>query len=242
MTKKIHERKFGEIPEWATKGDVTLENYDLRVEAHGIKMGWKDNWPFLSHIEAIPSTANAGAWDLYFRDVLGGFPKTYQNYRDGVTNAINLPEKHPGDFDARFYRLKDAALADQEPEPPARPNPWKDILSGERPEDRVKVAQRILRQVQEAFATHRYEPYNVFVPTFAPQYKAMVAAGGRPGVSLEDSARQGVWVPLRWLTELSKRTPKKETPESVRAKLGISQEQWDAIPNAPSDTWKQAGT
>ena len=33
----------------------------------------------------------------------------------------------------------------------------------------------------------------------------------------------------------------RETPETVRKRLNISQEQWDAIPNAPN-TWKQAGT
>ena len=122
-------------------------------------------------------------------------------YRNGVTKAINLPEKHPGDFDRRFYQLKDAALADQEPVPEDRPNPWEDILSSEPLEHRQKVAQRILREVQEAFASHRNEPYNVFVPTFAPQYQAMAALGGRPGVSLEDSSRHGVWVPHRWLIE-----------------------------------------
>lgn len=106
MTKK-HERKFGEIPDWAKKGDITLENYDLRVEQYGVAARWEDNWPFLSRIDHYPSTADEGEWDLYFRDVLGGFPKTYQLYRDGVINALNLPEKHPGNFDPRFYRLKD---------------------------------------------------------------------------------------------------------------------------------------
>jgi hypothetical protein len=41
--------------------------------------------------------------------------------------------------------------------------------------------------------------YNVFVPTFAPQYAAMVARGGLPGVSIEDKNRNGVWVPREWL-------------------------------------------
>lgn len=40
--------------------------------------------------------------------------------------------------------------------------------------------------------------YNVFVPTFAPQYRSMVERGGKPGVSLEDATRAGVWVPMRW--------------------------------------------
>ena len=37
---------------------------------------------------------------------------------------------------------------------------------------------------------------NVFVPTYAPQYRDMVDRGGIPGVSLENSGRVGVWVPL----------------------------------------------
>jgi hypothetical protein len=66
-------------------------------------------------------------------------------------------------------------------------------------EYRRKVAERILREMKEAFATGNAEPYNVFVPTFAPQYSDMVARGGRPGVSLEDKDRAGVWVRLSWL-------------------------------------------
>ena len=41
--------------------------------------------------------------------------------------------------------------------------------------------------------------HNVFVPTYAPQYRDMVDRGGIPGVSLEDNRRGGVWVPLEWL-------------------------------------------
>lgn len=48
----------------------------------------------------------------------------------------------------------------------------------------------------------------VFVPTFAPQYRAMVARGGLPGISAEDETRHGVWVPLSWLDSS---TSKKDT-------------------------------
>jgi hypothetical protein len=43
------------------------------------------------------------------------------------------------------------------------------------------------------------DKFNVFVPMFAPQYRTMVERGGRPGVSLEDRTRGGVWVPHEWL-------------------------------------------
>lgn len=46
--------------------------------------------------------------------------------------------------------------------------------------------------------------FNVFVPSFAPQFKAMQEAGGRPGVSLENQGRGGVWVPLEWLDHVSR--------------------------------------
>jgi hypothetical protein len=47
--------------------------------------------------------------------------------------------------------------------------------------------------------------YNVFVPTFAPQFQAMCDKGGIPGVSLENSARGGVWVPREWLDRMVNR-------------------------------------
>jgi hypothetical protein len=40
--------------------------------------------------------------------------------------------------------------------------------------------------------------YDLFVPTFAPRYQEMIERGGRPGVSLEESTRGGVWVPRDW--------------------------------------------
>ena len=192
MTKK-YDRKFGEIPEWATKGDITLENYDLRVEAHGMKVGWKDNWPLLSRIENIPGTANAGAWDLYFRDVLGGFPKTYQLYRDGIINALNLPEKHPGDFDRRFYNLKGVPEIGEATEVAVETWAEENLDKAEPLEYRQEVVKRIKNEMR--------------------------------GHGFKFKGDKEVAV---------------ETAESVRVRLGLSQEEWDAIPNAPN-TWKQAG-
>jgi hypothetical protein len=91
-------------------------------------------------------------------------------------------------------------------------------------EHRRAVAERIQRELAEAFSEGRGAPYNVFVPTFAPQYRDMVARGGRPGVSLEDKTRTGVWVPLAWLQGL--RAPAKWTPftpEQLQAIYGREQ-------------------
>jgi len=92
-------------------------------------------------------------------------------------------------------------------------------------EYRQKVAQRILREIKEAYATGAAEPYNVFVPTFAPQYRDMLARGGRHGVSLEDKTRAGVWVPLAWLQTgaKAKSSWKPFTAEQLQAIYGRSQ-------------------
>jgi len=74
-------------------------------------------------------------------------------------------------------------------------------------EYRQKVAQRLQREIKEAYASGEAEPFNVFVPQFAPQYRDMVARGGRPGVSLEDKNRSGVWVRLSWLQGQAKAAP-----------------------------------
>jgi len=93
-------------------------------------------------------------------------------------------------------------------------------------EYRQKVAQRILREIKEAHASGAAEPYNVFVPTFAPQYRDMLARGGRHGVSLEDKSRAGVWVPLAWLQTGAKAKSsnwKPFTAEELQSIYGRSQ-------------------
>ena len=71
-------------------------------------------------------------------------------------------------------------------------------------EYRRKVAERILREIKKAYASGEAEPFNVFVPAFAPQYRDMVDRGGQPGHSLEDKNRSGVWVPHSWLNSASR--------------------------------------
>lgn len=72
---------------------------------------------------------------------------------------------------------------------------------------RQQTAQRLQREIKEAFASGEAEPFNVFVPTFAPQYRDMVARGGHPGHSLEDKNRSGVWVRLSWLQGQTRAQP-----------------------------------
>ena len=98
-----HPRKFGEIPDWAKKGPVTLRNYDLRCEWYGAKIKqWGDNWPFLSKDPDFSSTADEAAWERYFLKWLHGFPPSYQLYRRGVIKYYNLPEARPELFEPAY--------------------------------------------------------------------------------------------------------------------------------------------
>ena len=96
-------RDFGEIPNWAREGKITLKNYDLRVEQYGAKIKeWKTEWPFLSHKPEVRAIADEPAWDLYFRDHLKGFPPSYKLFRDGVIEFLNVPEAMPELFDKNY--------------------------------------------------------------------------------------------------------------------------------------------
>jgi len=113
-------------------------------------------------------------------------------------------------------------------------------------EYRQAVSQRILRMFTDAkMAAEESEPFNLFVPTFAPRYAEMVARGGKPGVSLEDANRDGVWVRRSWYERPSSRAQRqRETPEQAKTrvieKYNLTQQQWDSLPNAPtkSDYWQ----
>jgi len=95
-------RKFGEIPAWAKEGPITGRNYDLRAEWYGAKVKqWGDNWPFLSHDDTFPATADEVAWDAYFRS-LDGMPTVYRMFRDGIIRHMNVPEARPELFDTTW--------------------------------------------------------------------------------------------------------------------------------------------
>jgi hypothetical protein len=71
---------------------------------HGMEVQkWKDSWPFLSNDEGetLP-TANRSAWEKYFLRMLGGYPKSYQLFRNGTIKYYNMPEARPELFDTRY--------------------------------------------------------------------------------------------------------------------------------------------
>jgi hypothetical protein len=133
------------------------------------------------------ATADYPAWMEYFQRHLGGFSQQAQMFLDGIIPALSVPTQTPEEFDQHFLRKAFYIPPEQRAD--------REELSA----DRQQVMQRILREYRAAIGSHDGEPYNVFVPTFAPQYADMVARGGRPGFSLEDKSRAGVWVPHRWI-------------------------------------------
>ena len=83
---------------------ITLQNYDQMVWWYGTKIKqWANNWPCLSHAEdEFPSTASETAWDRYFNDHLGGYPKSYKLFKTGVMRFYNVPEAQPEIFDISY--------------------------------------------------------------------------------------------------------------------------------------------
>jgi hypothetical protein len=126
-------------------------------------------------IEEGEEIADYIGWMQYFIRHLGGFPRQVRMFVEGYIGALNVPENRPEEFDPAFSRL--AIWAPPHPDILAE-RQWRERADRRPPLNRL---------------------HNVFVPTFAPQYAAMVARGGIPGVSLEDENRRGVWVPLEWL-------------------------------------------
>jgi len=180
VAKKGKTRGYGEIPTWAMGGNVNLRNYDLRAEFYmktRSDAGRKDT-PYLRlpHLRSDDEVVgDFPGWMQYFMRHLGGYPRTVRMWLEGGLPALNVPEDKPEAFDPMFDRS---------------PNFLMPMT--------VSIAEMLWRER----ANRRPPPaqlHNVFVPTFAPQYAAMVEAGGVAGVSLEDENRRGVWVPIAWL-------------------------------------------
>ncbi len=86
---------------------------------------------------------------------------------------------------------------------------------------------------------------NVFVPPYAPQYADMVerAKTGDPREWRFDENRPGIWVALGWVRPSMggvDAVGQTITPAMVKQQLGISDEEWDKIPDLPetADYWK----
>ena len=175
---RVLKRKIGEVPEWAKTGDWTIRNYDLRMEwlmSLAAKEGQK-SFPYLrlpENLEPNEETADLQGWLEFWLRYLGGFPEQPRLFWTGHMKALNVLKEKPEQVEPSFKRLA------------IWQSPWPIKLEDQRSAPRF----------------HGDNKFNVFVPTFAPQYDAMVEAGGRAGVSLEDKNRRGDWVPLGWLED-----------------------------------------
>lgn len=177
---KPKKRGYGEIPTWAMGGNVNLRNYDLRAEFHMKTRsdGGRKETPYLRlpHLRSEDETvADYPGWMQYFIRHLGGYSRQVRMFIEGHISALNVPERTPEEFDVMFDRSPDFLMPRT-----------------------VAIAET---QWRERAADWSHEPaknFNLFVPTFAPRYQEMIERGGRPGVSLEDSTRGGVWVPRDW--------------------------------------------
>lgn len=225
-------RPFGQIPEWAKLGMVTLRNYDLRAEAMMARMDEPIPYIRLPHLIAEDEdiTGELWPWLEYWIRHLGGLPRQPRMLIEGFIEALNVPTAHPEQFDPRFQCI---AIWQ-------RPN--LDTY-------RARLPRSPDERLAGCFA-------NLFVPTFAPQYAQCVErAKTAPisewyfGYSHEDPTREGIWVSLAWirpdmaaLSAFPKPSGDRtggETPQTVIQRLGITQTQWDAIPDAPQrpDYW-----
>ena len=181
---------------------ITLANYEVMAECHGGPFGkaWatQGGWPYLSrNPDHLGTCHNEYDWELYFRDHLGGFPPSYQLFRDGVIPYFNLPEQLPQDFDASYSPPPLAFL----------PRPSRPLL----PE--VRCAARALPRALWPDG----HLANCFVPKDTEAYKRMrtiIDSGEVPAVSrkfeigssgpltMRECVREtpaGVFVPLLWL-------------------------------------------
>jgi hypothetical protein len=177
---KAKRRGYGEIPTWAMGGNVNLGNYDLRAEFYMKTRSdaGREETPYLRlpHLRSEDETvADFPGWMQYFIRHLGGYPRTVRMWLEGYMTALNVPENKPEQFDEMFDRSPNFLLPMT-----------------------VSIAEMQWRERAASRAPEPAETHNLFVPTFAPRYQEMVERGGRPGVSLEDSARGGVWIPRDW--------------------------------------------
>jgi hypothetical protein len=166
--------------------------------------------------------ADYAGWMQYFMRHLGGFSRQARMFVEGYIGALSVPEKTPEQFDPTFERLpiyippKAEAVAERE---------WRKRADS-RPIDRA------LFDSSSMFAGN--QRYNVFVPSFAPQFEAMRARGGIPGNTIEGETvdgefrrfdRKGVWVPYEWLDKTAGPAARWQpfTAEQLRAIYGREQ-------------------
>jgi len=148
----------------------------VRSAAYG-KGRWGDAWPFLSHEQREPSTADHAAWHRYFAVHLGGFPKGYRAFMDRAMKHYNLPEVLPELFDDTWR-------------PPLVPAPaprWKKTSSWQdlSPDQRREVVDLFFAELRRAgFGAPPDWPSSPAEPgTIFDNYAEALARHGRHNIS-----------------------------------------------------------
>jgi hypothetical protein len=96
---KSSTRKFGEVPEWAKTGAISLANYPYRAEAH-CALKSRDRGGM--HPTITRTSPDFVTWVEYFRLHLGGDPLSLQMLMDASMVEMTVPELVPQWFDPSF--------------------------------------------------------------------------------------------------------------------------------------------
>jgi hypothetical protein len=91
------DRKFGEVPEWAQHGPITLQNYSFRAELHCKLMGRTE------HPTIVLGTTECERWRSYFQYHLGGYPQAMWMLIERQIKEMTVPESDPQVFDPNWY-------------------------------------------------------------------------------------------------------------------------------------------
>jgi len=94
-------RVFGEIPDWAKTGQITLRNYSYRAEAHcKAKTAERQG----AHPTIKLGTDEFRLWRQYFEEHLGGLPMAMQRMLENPDDQrqMTVPEPLPQWFDPSF--------------------------------------------------------------------------------------------------------------------------------------------
>jgi hypothetical protein len=188
----MKKREYGEIPNWAKRGPITLANYSLRAELY-CKLRGRTEHPTIER-----GTTACERWQSYFQYHLGGYPQAMWMLIEGRIKEMTVPEDDPEAFDQDWPGLAPTAtLVDP---PLSRPRALPPIPPG-----------------QDYFSMVKKYGIPVERPKQAWHSLDELVAALKNGTFKDGPSRAA----------------HSETAETVRAKFNLSQEQWDAIPDAP---------
>jgi hypothetical protein len=197
----------------------TVKDYDKRILELCKANGPKHEYPIIEL-----GTPEATAWGQFFA-TLDHLPWAYQALLDKRIKSMTVPTQWPSSFDPQFVECSISwpkRLADERPRQtvPEIMNEMRERMTN--PGDRRNVLN--LPADAPAGADGRH-PSGTILTNYSEAYRLY----GRPVGRFEKAGdKYNKWGP----PDRGPKPKHTETPESVRAKLGLTQEQWDALPDA----------